>query len=292
MVKLKEYIYKEMDILFLALNAPETSNVNTHWFSRNLSFWNLLSNSGLITQHINDPLKGDEIVFGSSHINYNHWIFGVTDLNNELVETNSQNVAIETKHLDRILNILESNNVKKLCLMHSKVGKVIRSCAKLYDVQNNRYGYIGKIGETLVYEVPFHNAAISNREQYYQLLLETLEINQKENVSNKIKEGKLSEIIAVNHFILPSNGNSITQNDIKKKTLRITVDFKDYFPANDSTVEIQIGNQIFYAKYTYKVGRSCLLRLNDEILSLLNLKANQQLEFEVLKNNSFKILTI
>lgn len=37
MVNLKEYIYPEMDILFLALNAPLVSNANAHWFSRNLS---------------------------------------------------------------------------------------------------------------------------------------------------------------------------------------------------------------------------------------------------------------
>lgn len=37
MVTLKEYVHPEMDILFLALNAPEVSNANAHWFSRNLN---------------------------------------------------------------------------------------------------------------------------------------------------------------------------------------------------------------------------------------------------------------
>ncbi|MGJ1206392.1 hypothetical protein [Sphingobacterium lactis] len=288
MVNLKEYIYNEMDILFLALNAPETSNANAHWFSRNLSFWNLLFKSGLITQQINDSLKGDEIVFGSTDINYNNWIYGVTDLNHELIETNSQNVSIETKHLDRILKILESNHVKKLCLMHSKVGECIRNSGKLTDLQNNRYGYIGKIGETLVYEVPFHNASISNKEQYYQLLIDATKPIQENNskletnkVALKIKPGK--------HFIIPSNGNSITQNDIKKNTLRITVDFKDYFPANDSIVKIQIGNQIFHAKYTRREGRSSLLKLDKAMISLLNLKANQQVKFELIGTNSFRV---
>lgn len=291
MVNLKEYIYKEMDILFLALNAPVTSNANAHWFSRNLSFWNLLFNSGLITKQINDPLKGDEIVFGSSKINYNQWIYGVTDLNNELVETNSQDVSIETKHLDRILKILERNHVKKLCLIHSKVGECIRNSDKLLDVLNNRYGYIGKIGETLVYEVPFHNASIGNKEQYYQLLIDAIkpsqEINSKQEtnkVASKIKAGK--------HFIIPSNGNSITQNDIKKMTLRITVDFKDYFPANDSTVKIQIGDNKFNLKYTHKEGRSSLLKVDEKIIRLLNLKANQRLKFEMLDNNIYELSKI
>ena len=290
MVNLKEYIYNEMDILFLALNAPETSNANAHWFSRNLSFWNLLFKSGLITQKIKDPLKGDEIVFGSSKINYNQWIYGVTDLNNELVETNSQHVSIDTKHLNRILKILERNHVKKLCLMHSKVGECIRNSGKLTDVQNNRYGYIGKIGETLVYEVPFHNASIANKEQYYQLLIDAIKPSEENNskqeinkVAQKIKAGK--------HFIIPSNGNSITQNDIKKKTLRITVDFKDYFPANGSTVKIQIGDKLFHSAYKCKEGRSSLLKLNDEILNLLQLKENQRIKFEVISKHNHYILS-
>lgn len=281
MVNLKEYIYKEMDILFLALNAPETSNANAHWFSRNLSFWNVLLKSGLITQPINDSLNGDENVFGSSKINYNQWIYGVTDLNNELVETNSQNVSIETKHLDRILKILESNHVKKLCLMHSKVGKCIRNSDKLKEVQNNRYGYIGKIGETLVYEVPFHNAAIANKEQYYQLLIDATEPNQ-ENISKQEKNKVALKNKPEKEFILPSHGNSITQNDIKNKTLRITVDFKEFFPANDSSVKIQVENKLFHSKYTYKENRSSLLKLNNEILNLLQLKANQQLKIHPL----------
>ena len=57
-VKLKEYIHPKMDILFLALNAPETSNKNEHWFSGSLSFWNVLFNAGLITQHLKIPKEG------------------------------------------------------------------------------------------------------------------------------------------------------------------------------------------------------------------------------------------
>lgn len=290
MVNLQEYIYNEMDILFLALNAPETSNANAHWFSRNLSFWNVLLKSGLITQQINDPLIGDEIVFGSSRINYNQWIYGVTDLNNELVETNSQHVSIDTKHLDRILKILERNHVKKLCLMHSKVGECIRNSGKLSDVQNNRYGYIGKIGETLVYEVPFHNASIANKEQYYQLLIDAIKPSQENNSKQESKKVAL-KIKPEKEFILPSHGNSITENDIKKKTLRITVDFKDYFPTRDAIITIQIGDEKFNSKYSLKEERSSLLKLDEKMIRLLNLKPNQRLKFEIISEQKHYILS-
>jgi hypothetical protein len=51
-VNLREYIHPKMDILFVALNAPEISNSNAHWFSRNLNFWDILFEAGLTTRRI------------------------------------------------------------------------------------------------------------------------------------------------------------------------------------------------------------------------------------------------
>ena len=51
-VNLQEYIHPKMDILFVALNAPEISNSNAHWFSGTLNFWNILFDSGLIVERI------------------------------------------------------------------------------------------------------------------------------------------------------------------------------------------------------------------------------------------------
>ena len=70
-VNLIEYVHPKMDILFLALNAPEESNKNAHWFSRNLSFWNLLYHADLMTQLITDCKESYEKVFDSAEINYN-----------------------------------------------------------------------------------------------------------------------------------------------------------------------------------------------------------------------------
>jgi len=192
--------------------------------------------------------------------------------------------------LDRILKILESNHVKKLCLMHSKVGKCIRNSGKLTDVQNNRYGYIGKIGKVLVYEMPFHSASIANKEQYYQLLIDAIKPRQEINSIQETKKVAL-EIKPEKEFILPSHGNSITENDIKKKTLRITVDLKDYFPTRDAIITIQIGDEKFNSKYSLKEERSSLLKLDEEMIRLLNLKPNQRLKFEIISKNNHYILS-
>ena len=58
-VNLKEYIHDEMDLLFVALNAPAVSNANQHWFSGNLSFWNVLYEAGIITKSIWKLTEGE-----------------------------------------------------------------------------------------------------------------------------------------------------------------------------------------------------------------------------------------
>lgn len=171
-VNLKEYIHPEMDILFVALNAPAQSNNNRHWFSRNLSFWNQLYASGLITRPINDPLKGDEIVFSSKSINYKNQVYGVTDLNNKLVQTDSNKVKTNSEQVKRILEILNNHKVRKVCLLHNKVAKQFEknNLVKRKTGKINGYGIIGEYQGIPIYEVPFHSASISNKEEYYKLL--------------------------------------------------------------------------------------------------------------------------
>ncbi len=69
-VKLKPFIRKDLDILFVALNPPYQSNRNEHYFSGSQSrFFQLLFLSGLITTNI-DKSQADEKVFGDSLYNY------------------------------------------------------------------------------------------------------------------------------------------------------------------------------------------------------------------------------
>lgn len=295
MVNLKEYIHPEMDILFLALNAPEVSNANAHWFSRNLSFWNVLYNSGLITQSISNPIEGDIKVFGSNKINFQNHTYGVTDLNNEVVETNSNKVNIEKRHVNRIINILETKKVAKLCLMHSAVGEAFRSSGLLKNTTPARYGLIGYINETEVYEVPFHNASIPDKVQYYQLLIDGQVFEEKISIVEAPEVRAKSPILKTNnvitsHFILPSVGNSITKGDLDKGTLRITADFKADFPNRDSFVKIKYGYKTKNIAYQIKPGKSSLLKIGKDIVQELRLSADCYIKFEKLEEVfSFKI---
>lgn len=174
-VNLNEYIHSKMDILFLALNAPERSNKNAHWFSGNLSFWNRLFEAGIITERISDPLTGDVKIFSCTNINFNQINIGVTDLNREDVETNSSKVATSKKQVERILQILDKTSTKKLCIVHSKVARKFEKFGivkRNFEKKGlNSYGIVGKYKSTEIYEVPFHNAGILDKASYYRLLL-------------------------------------------------------------------------------------------------------------------------
>jgi len=82
-----------LDVLFLALNPPVQSNANGHYFSGQTSrFYHLLFLSGLITEAL-PKACADDVVFGTTSVNYNQSAFGVADLVNDLVETDSGGCA-------------------------------------------------------------------------------------------------------------------------------------------------------------------------------------------------------
>lgn len=167
-INLTEILHPQMDILFVALNPPVNSNNNGHYFSNNLSFWNLLFKSGLITDPIKNKLTGDEEVFRGNSINYNNAVYGITDLIHDFVETNSNKVQVEKKRVSRIINLIDAHEVRTLCLMHGKVGKAFQEAGLIRRRQN--YGIVGKYRNSLIYEVPFHSASIGNKKKYYELL--------------------------------------------------------------------------------------------------------------------------
>ncbi len=172
-INLVEILHPEMDILFVALNPPVNSNKNGHYFSNNLSFWNLLFRSGLIKQPVKSELTGDDEVFRNNSINYKNAVYGITDLVHDVVETNSQKIKAEKNGVSRIINLLSVHNVKTMCLMHSKVAMTFHEYGLIRRLST--YGLVGNYKSTHIYEVPFHNASISNKDNYYELLKSALQ---------------------------------------------------------------------------------------------------------------------
>jgi len=168
-INLIEILHPKMEILFVALNLPEKSNSNGHFFSGSLSFWNLLFDSGLITNRVKSPLTGDDEVFRSNSINFKKAVFGITDLCHDIVETNSSRVKISSERVQRIVQLVGKHEVKNICLIHGKVGTAFKSLPSLD--RSRKYGLIGKLDKTNIFEMPFHCASIPQKHLEYKKLL-------------------------------------------------------------------------------------------------------------------------
>ena len=283
-VNLKEYIHPEMDILFVALNAPMNSNNNGHWFTNNLSFWNLIYRAGIITAPVTNMLDGDEKVFGDTSINVRNLRIGVTDLIRSIVETDSTRVEPQAEDVHRILNILDRSKVDKLCLMHSKVGEAFKKYSAI-SFNHNRYGKIGKYGKTDIYEVPFHNAPVPNKDSYYaELVGRNLQHPQNmPSISKPIITERQNPPVtkSLKSFILPKPGNNITEKDIQKGQIRITVDFKGYFPRQSQLVKIKYLGKNKTVNYTYREERSSLLNVGQDFMEKLRVNPKSRLKISL-----------
>ncbi len=105
-MSLSRYVRPHLDVLFVALNPPKQSHSNGHWFSGNGSrFFKLLYESGLITEPV-DKRSADELVFGSTTVNYRQRTYGVIDPVADVVETNSGKVRPTRESVDRSCRIV------------------------------------------------------------------------------------------------------------------------------------------------------------------------------------------
>ncbi|NLX03467.1 MAG: hypothetical protein GXY40_13220 [Syntrophomonadaceae bacterium] len=115
------YLREGLDVLFVALNPPQQSNNNGHYFSgRNSRFFQQLFKSGLITENL-DKLIADELVFGGTKYNYKNKLFGVIDLKPRTEETNSNRVKVKREDVMLMLDRIRRYRPKIVCIIHSEV---------------------------------------------------------------------------------------------------------------------------------------------------------------------------
>jgi hypothetical protein len=142
-IKLRPFLRRPLDVLFIALNPPQQSNLNGHYFSGKRSrLFKLLAASRLITREI-PRACADEIVFGSTEINYARSSFGVVDLVDDLVETNSTRVRVTPAHVARLINRVREIHPRFACVIHSKVRDGLMRHGKLRSPL--KYGWCGAV---------------------------------------------------------------------------------------------------------------------------------------------------
>ena len=140
-VNLRPFLRSQLDVLFVALNPPTESNENGHYFSgSNSRFFHLLYLSGLITKPV-DKQIADEIVFGSTHVNYKYSSFGVVDLIENLVESDSRQVVPQAEHVEVLVARIRKFGPRFVCVIHSKVRDVLNGHPEF--VSRLSYGVCG-----------------------------------------------------------------------------------------------------------------------------------------------------
>ncbi len=85
----------------------------------------------------------DNVVFGSSKINANGWEYGVTDLINFHVESDSRVVNPTIQNCIDLKQTIINNKPKVVVLLHSKVIK--RFVKDFLGKENVKYGNLGKL---------------------------------------------------------------------------------------------------------------------------------------------------
>lgn len=109
------------------------------------------------------------------------------------------------------------------------------------------------------------------------------DVTRFEEVKTKNENNTSNSLIGIS-FIFPAPGNKITQADISKSQLRVTADFKNHFPNNNSELKFTHNGIVYNVKFTHKGSRSHILKLGSTLMKLLNLDTDSSIR--IIKNNS------
>lgn len=142
-VTLKPFLRPGLDVLFVALNPSAQSNCRGHYFSGDQSrFFHLLGASGLTTEEVAKG-RADELVFGGNALNYLGAQFGVVDLVDDFVGTDSSKVSVEPRHVSSLLDRVREYEPRFVCVIHSKVRDNLNSTRRLQGRLD--FGFCGQL---------------------------------------------------------------------------------------------------------------------------------------------------
>lgn len=90
-------------------------------------------------------------------------------------------------------------------------------------------------------------------------------------------------------FNLPAKGNSITEKDIAKGSLRITDDFEEHFPDTNRTVQVTINGRQRQVSFINKDKKSYLLRIGHGGMKELGIEAGDKLKVNIIGTFHYEI---
>src|SRR5690606_1855623 len=92
-------------------------------------------------------------------------------------------------------------------------------------------------------------------------------------------------------FVIPSVGNKISKVDVDNSQIRITVEFKPFFPSKSGKVRIIIKNE-YDCTFSHKGDRSHVLRLGKNAAAELGLKVGDSVKFTEVGKYEYQLAKI
>ena len=197
--------------------------------------------------------------------------------------------------------IISLGNIASSFLLNRKV-KVTKEHGKLYEYNEwskllvllhpsgidrfmKRNIYIDQLNKlvTKIQNQEFENVEniFTNKNQISKIASKETKVKQtiktKTNLSNQV------------FFTIPSSGNSITESDVEKYQVRITADFKDFFPNQSTEIECECKNVNYTIKFIHKGTRSHIVKFGRVLSNLINLKSGMNIKFKKLGIKRYKI---
>lgn len=90
-------------------------------------------------------------------------------------------------------------------------------------------------------------------------------------------------------FEIPTANNSITDNDVLRNQIRVTIELKEYFPKSSTQIEIEFQNQKYFVKFVHKGNRSHVINLKRNLAELIKLKEGTKFRMTKTGELSYKI---
>ncbi|MFD1768804.1 NYN domain-containing protein [Sphingobacterium suaedae] len=174
------------------------------------------------------------------------------------------------------------------------------------------WAFLGEIGSLIIKRKPDFDARNYGFEKISHLFKtrkEDFEIDERTTEKSKIKLYYIRNIInktplqtpapsvpksaksAKEKFetaVVPTAGNKITADDVKKNQIRLTKDVKALFPNKTKKIKIIIRNE-YECRFTYQRDRSHVLNLGKEAAAELELAEGVSVRFTKLQDAVYKI---
>lgn len=164
------------------------------------------------------------------------------------------------------------------------------------------WAFLGEIGSLLIKRQPdfdARNYGFEKISHLFKSMKNDFEIDGRTTEKSKIKLFYIRNIIErptvseesskiIDSVIIPSTGNQITAEDVRKNQIRITKEFKHLFPSRSKKIKIRIKNE-FECAFSRHRDRSYVLNLGSPAATELELHEGNSYRLTKYEDQSYSI---